>query len=104
MIMNVCSKEHNTIKGFNVCSKEQNTIKGFSASIHLKENVQPVFRKARPVPYALQSKVEENLTNAVNQGILVPVSTSKWASPIAIVPKSDKSVRICGDYKRTVNN
>jgi hypothetical protein len=60
-----------------------------------------VFRKARPVPYALQAKVEENLNNAVNQGILMTVTSSKLASPIAIaiVPKADKSVRICGDYE-----
>ena len=27
----------------------------------------------------------------------------EWASPIVIVPKSDGRLRICGDYKRTVN-
>lgn len=28
---------------------------------------------------------------------------SEWASPIVIVPKADKSIRICGDYKVTIN-
>ena len=28
---------------------------------------------------------------------------SSWASPIVVVPKSDNTVRICGDYKATIN-
>ena len=28
---------------------------------------------------------------------------SSWASPIVLVPKSDNTVRICGDYKATIN-
>ena len=27
---------------------------------------------------------------------------SCWASPTAVVPKSDNTVRICGDYKATI--
>ena len=38
-----------------------------------------------------------------NERILKPVPFSKWTSPIFIVPKSDGRLRICGDYKRTVN-
>ena len=34
-------------------------------------------------------------------GILKSVSFSDWASPIVIIPKPN--IRICGDYKRTIN-
>ena len=27
----------------------------------------------------------------------------RWASPIVVVPKADNTVRICGDYKSTIN-
>ena len=31
------------------------------------------------------------------------VQYSDWAAPIISVPKSDGTVRICGDYKVTIN-
>ena len=39
----------------------------------------------------------------VNLGIYQPVASSKWVAPIVPVLKGDGSIRICGDYKLTVN-
>jgi transposase InsO family protein len=83
--------------------KELNTIKDYEAVIKLNSDAQPIFKKARPVPYALRDKVAEQLDSAVKSGILKPVSRSEWAAPIVVVPKSDGNIRICGDYKVTVN-
>ena len=37
------------------------------------------------------------------QGVIEPVQFADWAAPIVPVIKGDGSVRICGDYKVTIN-
>ena len=73
-------------------------IKGFNGSLKLKEGAKPVFMKDRLVPYSLVEKVEKEYDRLVESDILFPVSSSNWASPVVHVPKSDGSLRVCGDY------
>ena len=79
------------------------TFKSAKAKITLKEGSQPQFRRARQVPYSLRPKVEKELKRLQSEGILSKVEWSDWATPIVPVPKQDGSVRICGDFKGTVN-
>ena len=37
------------------------------------------------------------------EGIVVPIKVSDWATPIVPVMKKDGTIRICGDYKLTLN-
>ena len=62
-----------------------------------------MFVKARPVPYSLKDKVAKELDRLEREGIITPVASSEWATPIVIVPKKDGSIRICGDFRTTVN-
>ncbi|XP_046406357.1 uncharacterized protein K02A2.6-like [Ischnura elegans] len=71
--------------------------------IHLKDGASPVFRKARPVPYALLNRVSSEIDRLVHEGILVPVKVSEWATPTVNVEKRDGTIRMCGDYSSTVN-
>ena len=45
-----------------VFNKGLGTIKGFKTDIKLQDDTKPVFCKARPVPYALRQKVEEEIS------------------------------------------
>ena len=79
-------------------------LQGYQARILVESDATPRFSKARSVPYAYQELVEKELDRLVSEGILEPVEFSEWASPIVPVLKSDKkSVRVCGDFKQTIN-
>ena len=78
-------------------------MQGVIAKIHVDPNATPKFYKARSVPFALQAGVEEELERLQKQGIIEPVQFSDWAAPIVPVVKRDGKIRICGDYKVTIN-
>jgi hypothetical protein len=73
------------------------------AKIYVAEDARPKYYKARPVPYALREKVEKELERLQEEGTIEPVQFADWAAPIVPIVKDDKSIRICGDYKVTVN-
>jgi hypothetical protein len=62
-----------------------------------------VFLKARPVPYALLDKVESELKQLEQEGVLTKSDYSDWGSPLVVVPKANGQIRLCFDYKSTVN-
>ena len=79
-------------------------VKNYSAKIHVDPSSSPRFCKARLVAYALRGKVNAELDRLQQEGIIEPVEFSEWAAPIVPVMKSNGSLRICGDYKVTVNS
>ena len=69
-----------------VFREEFGTLKGFQAHIELVPNA------------------GRHIESLVEEGTLEPVEFSNWAAPIIPLLKSDKSsVRICGDFRITVN-
>ncbi|XP_064461569.1 uncharacterized protein K02A2.6-like [Ornithodoros turicata] len=86
-----------------VFNKGKSAIEGFTASLAFKDNVLPVFCKHRNVPFAFRESVEKELTHMVEEGVLTPVKTSDWATPLVVVPKPEGKIRICGDYSVSIN-
>ena len=79
------------------------TIRGCEARLLLREGAQPRFHRARSVPFAMREAVGSELDRLESEGIIERVSTSQWATPLVVVPKRDGSLRLCGDYRLTVN-
>lgn len=79
------------------------TLAQIKAKVALTENAQPKFHKARNLPYALRPKVEAELKRLEDQGILSKVEWSEWATPIVPVVKKSGALRICGDFKVSIN-
>ncbi|KER24566.1 hypothetical protein T265_07798 [Opisthorchis viverrini] len=72
--------------------------------VKLEVSGDPIFLKRRIVPFGLREPVRLALDSLCQKGILTPVESSKWATPIVTPLKSDgKTVRICGDYRLTLN-
>ena len=71
------------------------TLKSYKAKIVVDPNVTPRYHNAQSVPNAMK---KEELAECE------PVQFADWAAPIVPVLKSDgMSVRICGEFKKTVN-
>ena len=62
-----------------------------------------VFSSIDLLHFLLRKKVETELERLVTMGIKSPIEFSKWAAHTVPVLKQDCSVRICGDFKVTIN-
>ena len=51
----------------------------------------------------MRAKVESELYRPQEEGIIRPVAFSEWAAPIVPVLKASGDIRICDDYKVTIN-
>ena len=79
------------------------SLEGSKVKIHVKDNAQPRFHKARSVPYILRAKVEEEHDNLQKEKVISPIQFSEWAALIVAVVKRSGGMYICGDYKLTIN-
>ena len=74
-----------------------------TANLCLREGAQPKFCKPRKLPFALKPVVGDELDRLERQGVTEKVSHSDWVTPVVIVRKPGGKVRICGDFKVTIN-
>nr|XP_042912109.1 uncharacterized protein K02A2.6-like [Parasteatoda tepidariorum] len=79
-------------------------IPDYTCALKLIPDAKPIFIKPRTVPYALKSKVEQELDKLGAEGVIEKIDESEWGTPLVVVPKHDGTVRICADFKVTINN
>ena len=84
-------------------SDTHQAIKTNVAKIYVDDNAVPKYFKARPLPYVMRDMVDKELDRLLAEYIIEPVQYSDWAAPVVPVMKAEKTVRLCGDYKLTVN-
>jgi transposase InsO family protein len=73
------------------------------AHIQLKADAIPKFYKSRALPFAYLEGIKTELERNVKAGIIERVDASPWAAPIVPVKKPNGKIRICGDFKVTIN-
>ena len=60
--------------------------------------------KPRQVPNAYRSLVEAQLERLAQQGVLTPVDVAEYRTTLlVIVPRPNGHVRVCGDFKVSIN-
>lgn len=79
------------------------TYNGTKVHLEVNADARPIFCKPRPIPFAWKDKVEAQLNNLVQIGMLEPVENSDWGTPLVPILKPSGDIRICGDYKVTIN-
>lgn len=82
----------------------ENRLKGSQAKdvthrIIINENVSPIKSRPYRVPQSLETEVELQIKEMLQDGIIRP-SNSPWSSPIIMVKKKDNSWRFCVDFRR----
>ena len=78
-------------------------ISGCEATIYLQDGAVPKCIPARPVPYALRSKVDNELDRWEREGVIHKIEFAEWASPIVFVKKKNGDVRLCADFKVSIS-
>lgn len=82
--------------GLGHCSK-------IKAHIQLKPDAHPKFFKSRTIPFAYMDAIRDEIQRNLSAGIIESIDTSDWAAPIVPVKKPNGKIRICGDFKVTLN-
>ena len=73
------------------------------AKIYVADTPALRYWKAMNLAYMMRDLFSDELDRLLVEDIIEPVQYSEWAAPIVPVMKAGHTVRICGDYKLTVN-
>ena len=82
---------------------ELGKLKDFELEVRFKEDSKSVFCKPRTVPFAIREDLVEAYEAGIKRGIWERTQFNADGTPVVPVRKSNKKLRVCGDYSVTVN-
>ena len=86
-----------------VFNENLGTLTQFTVKLSVTPGVQPKFFKPRSVTLALRECAECELDRLKREGVLEKTNYSEWAAFIVTVLQLDGQIRLCSNYKATVN-
>ncbi|XP_037871610.1 uncharacterized protein K02A2.6-like [Bombyx mori] len=82
-------------------------VNNYYVNIHVKPEAEPIHLPARPIKFSMKKNIERELDRLISEGIVEKVDPNvtpiEWATPTVNILKSTGEVRICGDYRTTLN-
>lgn len=96
---------NNLIDEFSVLfNDELGSYKYENVNFKVKTNTVPIFCKARKMLLAFVDAVDKEIDRLVKEGVLELTTEAQWGTPIVpILKKGTKDVRVCVDYRITIN-
>lgn len=77
--------------------------KNFEIHLKVEREASPIFCKHRAIPFAYKMAVEKELCKLEKAGVIRKNENCAWGTPLVPVLKTNGSIRLCADYKTTVN-
>uniref|UniRef100_A0A5S6QAX4 RNA-directed DNA polymerase n=1 Tax=Trichuris muris TaxID=70415 RepID=A0A5S6QAX4_TRIMR len=86
-----------------VFKEDLGTYRGPKVTLPIDPKVTPIREKARNVPLAIRPRIEAEISRLLKEKVLEPINNPKWSTPVVPIIKPTGAVRLCGDYKITIN-
>lgn len=74
-------------------------IKGFVHRLHVRANAIPIQVKPRRLPFSIRSAVSDEIKRLEMEGIIEPINSSEWISPLTVAWKKSGKIRLCTDLR-----
>ena len=70
---------------------------------NLKDNVKPVFKPKRKVPFSSLGTIDKELWRLEENGVIKKIDYLEWASPTVYMKKKNNKIRVCVDFSTGLN-
>ena len=94
------SELNHILNKYDNCFEGLGKLKDYQLKIHIDENIPPIAQNVLCVPFHVRHQVDEKLDELLNLDVIEPVEgPTPWVSPLVVVPKANKGIRLCLDMR-----